>query len=287
MLPPTDETHFTMSGDVTIHPGAAIAPGVVLQADPGSRIVIGAGVCIGMGSLLHAYQGSLEIAQGSTLGFRVLIVGAGHIGANACIGPGVTIIANSVPDGAVIPAGTIIGDAGRSQVINAPPDPAPPATPATEAAKPFSASPSPIPSTPASTDSDSSSTPPDDPTALPEPTPIVSNTFSYTAYSETNIYAARYATFSNNEPDASFTEAEAEAEAESPEIGNNSTTSPTPAPEETGDSSQLSNPMTNPPVYGQASLDRLMGMLFPYRQALDDDSSNDTPSDRPPDHTEP
>jgi carbon dioxide concentrating mechanism protein CcmN len=256
LLPPTNETHFTMSGDVTLHPGAAIAPGVVLQADPGSRIIIEAGVCIGMGALLHAYQGQLEIAQGAALGFKVLVVGAGRIGANACIGPGVTIIASSVEDGSVIPAGTIIGDTGRS--------PAPPET------SPSSEATTAAPPTPPS-HSSHSPTPGHHSTELPEPTPIVSNAFSYTAYSETNVYAASYAvakdesTATSDQP-SHISSADGDSAAE-----------PTPPTKENSPSNSAAGS-----VSGQASLNRLVGMLFPHRQALENksdenqDSSSDT-----------
>jgi len=59
--------HFYVSGNVTIHPSAAIAPGVLLQADPESQIIIAAGVCVGMGTILHAHAGILEVSQEQTL----------------------------------------------------------------------------------------------------------------------------------------------------------------------------------------------------------------------------
>ncbi|MBE9186002.1 carbon dioxide concentrating mechanism protein, partial [Microcoleus sp. LEGE 07076] len=57
-----------MSGDVVVNESAAIAPGVILQADPGSRISIAAGACIGMGAILHAREGDLDIGAGAILG---------------------------------------------------------------------------------------------------------------------------------------------------------------------------------------------------------------------------
>jgi len=54
-LQPISNSHFYVSGNVTIHPSAAIAPGVLLQADPESQIIIAAGVCVGMGTILHAH----------------------------------------------------------------------------------------------------------------------------------------------------------------------------------------------------------------------------------------
>ena len=110
-LPPLSlirEDHFCISGKVTIHPSAAIAPGVLLQADPDSEIVIAIGVCIGAGSILHAYQGMLEIEAGVTLGTGVLIVGSGQIGKNACVGANALIWNCSLAADQVVAAGSRI-----------------------------------------------------------------------------------------------------------------------------------------------------------------------------------
>jgi carbon dioxide concentrating mechanism protein CcmN len=109
-LQPISHSHYYVSGDVTIHDSAAIAPGVLLQADPNSRIIIGAGVCIGIGSILHAHQGTLEIGQGANIGAEVLLIGKGRIGAKACIGSATTVLNSDVQLGQVIPPGSLIGD---------------------------------------------------------------------------------------------------------------------------------------------------------------------------------
>lgn len=101
------------SGEVTIDPSAAIAIGVVLKAEPNSQIIIGKGVCIGMGAILHAYDGILEVEAGANLGASVLVVGEGKIGANACIGLAATILNPSIKPGQVIASGSIIGDSSR------------------------------------------------------------------------------------------------------------------------------------------------------------------------------
>ncbi|MDY6902673.1 MAG: transferase [Cyanobacteriota bacterium] len=106
------ETFF--SGEVIIHASAVIAPGVIMQAAPNSKIIIGSGVCIGMGSILQVDTGILEIESGANLGAGFLMVGAGKVGANACIGSATTIFRASVESGKVVPAGSIIGDNGRS-----------------------------------------------------------------------------------------------------------------------------------------------------------------------------
>lgn len=130
------DNHIFVSGHVVIHPTAAIAPSVMLQADPGSQLVVGEGVCIGVGCILHAHQGALEVGAGATLGSGVLIVGQGKIGANACIGAMTTIIDSSVLAGEILPPGSLIGDWSRNPVgveASAPSEAAPPTTQARSA----------------------------------------------------------------------------------------------------------------------------------------------------------
>ncbi|MFM7405833.1 MAG: transferase [Cuspidothrix sp.] len=102
-----------IDGDVIIHPSAVLAPGVILQAATNSKIVIGAGVCLGMGSILQVSEGILEIEAGANLGAGFLMVGEGKIGTNACIGAGTTVFHCSVTPGQVIPPGSILGDGSR------------------------------------------------------------------------------------------------------------------------------------------------------------------------------
>ncbi len=122
-LQPISNTHYYVNGDVTIHPGAAIAPGVLLQADPESQIIIGAGACIGMGAVLHAYQGVLEVGESANIGTGVLIVGKGKIGTNACIGSMTTIFNRSVESGEVLAPGSLIGDSSRPAESQLPVEP--------------------------------------------------------------------------------------------------------------------------------------------------------------------
>lgn len=103
-----------MHGQVTVHPSVTLAPTALLQAEPGSHLILGAGVCIGSGAVLHAYGGMLEIEPGVSLGSAVLLVGSGRIGANACIGSMVTIVNPAIASGDVILAGTLLGDTSRS-----------------------------------------------------------------------------------------------------------------------------------------------------------------------------
>ena len=101
-------------GDVTIHPSAIIAPDVLLQAESGGRIVIAAGVCIGMGTILHAYQGTLEVGESANIGTGVLFVGSGKIGVKACVGSSTTILNANVQHQQVVPAGSLLGNMGRA-----------------------------------------------------------------------------------------------------------------------------------------------------------------------------
>lgn len=116
-LQPVSNKDVYINGDVIVHPSAALAPGVILQAGPNSRIIIGAEVSIGMGTVISAYQGSIDIASGATLGAGVLIVGASAIGSNACIGTATTIFNSSVDSMAVISPGSLIGDISRKYNI--------------------------------------------------------------------------------------------------------------------------------------------------------------------------
>jgi carbon dioxide concentrating mechanism protein CcmN len=116
-----------LDGNVSIDPSAAIAPGVLLQADAGSRITIGAGVCIGAGTIVHASGGDLDICMGACLGRGVLIIGSGTIERNACIGAGTTAIDPQIEEGAVIPTHSLLGDRSRGEVsvVETPDSPTP------------------------------------------------------------------------------------------------------------------------------------------------------------------
>ena len=118
-----------LDGNVSIDPSAAIAPGVLLQADADSRITIGAGVCIGAGTIVHATGGNLDICMGVCLGRGVLIIGSGTIEQNACIGAGTTILDPQIEAGAAIATHSLIGDFSRGEVSVVDNPTEPPATP--------------------------------------------------------------------------------------------------------------------------------------------------------------
>ena len=112
-LQPVCNSDIYLSGDVNIHPCAALGSGAILQAAPNSRIVIGAGACIGMGVIVQACQGVIEIESGAILGAGVLMIGQGKVGGNACVGAATTIYNASIDPMAIVPAGSLIGDPSR------------------------------------------------------------------------------------------------------------------------------------------------------------------------------
>jgi carbon dioxide concentrating mechanism protein CcmN len=103
---------------VKIDDSVAIAPGVILQADPHCQIIIRAGVCLGMGTILHAHHGNLEIQAGAILGAGVLVVGKGKIGANACVGSTTTVLNADIDPERVIAPGSVVGKIGREVAVN-------------------------------------------------------------------------------------------------------------------------------------------------------------------------
>ncbi|MBD1860118.1 MULTISPECIES: hypothetical protein [Trichocoleus] len=116
-LHPPANPEIYVRGDVTIHPSVAIAPGVLIQAESNSRIIINAGVCIGMGSVLHAYKGTLELQEGVNLGAGVLVIGEVTIGANACIGSSATLFNCAIEAGQLLPSGSLYGDSSRQVAV--------------------------------------------------------------------------------------------------------------------------------------------------------------------------
>ena len=112
-LQPVIDERVCVRGDVTIHPSAAIATGVILQADPNSRIEIAAGACLGMGVIVHSSNGPLTIGAGANLGAGVLAIGKCSIGENACIGAATTLFNASVDPQQIVAPGSLLGDWGR------------------------------------------------------------------------------------------------------------------------------------------------------------------------------
>jgi carbon dioxide concentrating mechanism protein CcmN len=118
-LPPlqaVNNADLCQIGDVTVDPSAVIGIGVILQASPNCRIIIGAGACLGMGTILNACEGTIEIEPGAVLGAGVLMVGEGKIGANASIGAVTTIFNASIEPMKVLAPGSVMGES-QSQVF--------------------------------------------------------------------------------------------------------------------------------------------------------------------------
>lgn len=112
--PPVRAGYFA-SGDVAIAPDAIIGVGTVLVAEPGSRLEIKSGACLGLGCVLQARGGLLCVEQGAILGAGVLVVGASLIGANACIGSSCTLYNISIQAGEILAPGTLLGQSGSVQ----------------------------------------------------------------------------------------------------------------------------------------------------------------------------
>jgi carbon dioxide concentrating mechanism protein CcmN len=114
-------THYCVVGDVTIDATAAIAPGVVLQAPAGSRIVVGKSVCLAAGVCIQSRQGVLTIEAGASLGANVLVVGHGTVGTNACISAGSTLINPAIAAESVVPPDSLMNEQISTTPTNAAP----------------------------------------------------------------------------------------------------------------------------------------------------------------------
>jgi carbon dioxide concentrating mechanism protein CcmN len=115
-LEPIGDFRSYVCGDVVIDETAAIASGVLIQADQGGKITIGAGVCIGMGVVLHAQGGLLEIGAGANLGAGVLVYGTSRIGEGACIGASSSIVRAVIAKGAIVPPCSLISGLDQTAV---------------------------------------------------------------------------------------------------------------------------------------------------------------------------
>ncbi len=118
-LEPIGDFRSYVCGDVVIDHTAAIASGVLIQADDGGKIIIGAAVCIGMGAVLHAQDGLLEIEAGASLGAGVLVYGTTRIGEGACIGASSSIVRAVIAKGAIVPPCSLISGLEQSAIVTA------------------------------------------------------------------------------------------------------------------------------------------------------------------------
>lgn len=121
-LPSVCNPQVQMSGDVWVDPSATIGPGVILQAGANARIAIAAGVCIGMGTILQAFEGNIDVEREAVLGAGVLIVGNAKIGTRASVGATATIYNSGVKPLQVVPAGSVLGDRFLGAIVSPPPE---------------------------------------------------------------------------------------------------------------------------------------------------------------------
>lgn len=271
-LPPLqliDHTHFCLQGEVEIDPSAAIAPGVLFQADSDSRIVIGAGVCIGAGSVLHARQGLLIIEHGVSFGTGVLIVGAGRIGANACIGSSTTVLRPAIAPGEVVPPGSLLGDTSRQVTIDVP----------SVAAEPDQTDNRPTAASPQS--AYQSVNQPAASTQTTQSSPQSSQN-QQNGYQSASAAAADTATDSSTAPQSSKGQTTEERDRKNPaqDVEEKAGTAQQSSGKGESPTSRATDPDSPTPpsavgvkVYGQGQIDQLLSALFPHRQPLNDDES--------------
>lgn len=264
LLQPVDNVEPFVSGDVKIAPSAAIASGVILQAASGCEIMIAAGVCIGMGAILHAYQGNIEVESGATIGAGVLVVGKSKIGANACIGAVATIFEHDLEARQVVPPASVIGESGRE--ISGKSITPPPQTALT-------------PKTTTTTNSD-------DNLSVNQQ---LSNSSEFLAETEPQNHTlnSQVNNQANNQQLSNSAQFSAETEADNnnsnslvnQELAN---TSSSPDPEETENEAETENEIeqaktqlqeeasktSNTQIYGQEYVNRMMKTLFPHKNAL-------------------
>lgn len=238
------DTHIY--GDVIIHPSAVLAPGIILQAATNSRIVIGAGVCLGMGSILQVSEGILEIEAGANLGAGFLMVGQGKIGANACIGAATTVFNYSVAPGQVIASGSILGDTSR-QVVE-----------------------------PSAEKPESSNSQPEKPEKQEQ------------VISSTQLSVAAFLEFKHQSTPVSPPSPTPKSQSppvEETAVVSDSTSEETTLPESTEECSDHLKPSESnlethnifgTQIYGQGSINRLLSTLFPHRQSLGNQNSDNS-----------
>ncbi|MBD2440747.1 transferase [Nostoc sp. FACHB-110] len=232
-----------ISGEVIIHPSAVLAPGVILQAATNSKIIIGPGVCIGMGSILQANAGTLEVGAGANLGAGFLMVGAGKIGTNACIGAATTVFNCSVEPGAVVPPSSVLGDTSRQISPSQPQEP-----PTNNAAVPNTQE------------------------QQPEGNNLEGSKEKVISLSSTNLSAAAFWELKHQSvsiPQPSPTPSAQPPPTEQDKTAANSSDVSSANPE--------SSEIFGTQIYGQGSIQRLLTTLFPHRQSLNNPNSDEPP----------
>ncbi|WP_293052316.1 hypothetical protein [Moorena sp. SIO3F7] len=239
----SNNSHIYVEGNVSIDPSAVISAGVILRADRDSKITIAAGVCIGMGAIIHAHKGTVEVESGASLGAGVLVVGKGKIGANASIGSLTTIWNHSVESLQVVPSASVLGDKGRPLPEESQP------TPDSLEQKPQELS-STVPDQSFTTESVNGQVPSTSNTVATDTTQT--NTTVATDTTQTNNTQTNNTQTNNTQTNTTETNTTETIEAET--TAESQTESPA--------------PKTQPTVHGQGSLNRLLDTLFPYNQSF-------------------
>ncbi len=257
------DTHYCVVGDVTVDSTAAIAPGVVLQASSGSRIVIEKGACLAGGVCIQSRQGVLKISAGASLGANVLVIGHGTIGANACVSPSSTLINPQIEQSQVVlPCSVIDRSTGQKADRAANNQTASsnyaPNGYASNQAKPFvSVATNDFASSTSDSTSDFTNTFVEPPPVGPKPIQIPDLSDQNGQYQESIATQNGYGSFANDvQLNNSFSSYPANGS------GQGSGLSPT-------GSSAITAP-SNGYVYGRDQVSQLISTLFPSRQSLND-----------------
>ncbi len=254
-LPWSSNSHVYVEGDVSIEASAAIAPGVILRAAPDSKIVIAVGVCIGMGSVLHAHGGILEVEAGANIGAGVLIVGKGKIGANACIGSVTTIVNSSIEPWQVVPSASVVGEKGRQLV---------------EASSLSTATPSPgtlhAPDSSTNTSAGVSVSPSTD-TPLPTTSTFRDGEAALSA-SDSGASVSANRKLENYSTGQESLNGQIPSNRTVPSEDDNRQGQLTHTDSQTESAAEETTSEAGQPVYGQGSLDRILKTLFPHNQSL-------------------
>ncbi|AFZ56080.1 transferase [Anabaena cylindrica FACHB-243] len=245
----SDNFDTCISGEVNIHKSAVLAPGVILQAATNSKIIIGPGVCIGMGSILQVNEGILEVEAGVNLGAGFLMVGQGKIGANACIGAATTVFNCSVAAGQVVAPGSLLGDTSRQVEETQQIEPSTHNSTATKVGE-----------------------------EKQEEKVISSTHFSASAFVEfqhqSNTVSQPSPTPKSQSPPVEEQAQVAESHQEEPNTPESAEISnPEAAP---GQAETEANNTFGTQIYGQGSINRLLITLFPHRQSLNDQHSDNS-----------
>ena len=243
-LPPLQAINHAdlyQTGDVSIDPSATIGIGVILQAAPNCRIAIGAGACLGMGTILNACEGTIEIEPGAVLGAGVLMVGQGKVGANASVGAVCTIFNASIEPMQVLAAGSVLGDIGAKVLPSS-------ATSLNQHESKANAEMTEVPpARPQSSSQNQEQKPSSQPAQVPVEAPNDERS-SLTTDEPAKIDSAA-------ETETAETET-AEMETDDRELANdpNSGSAQTPSP--------------GNPIYGQVYISRMLGTIFPQGQSI-------------------